>query len=107
MAVSTRPWGNISDADYPDAGALCDASLINLNVGQRSEWVKARCKLPVYEPDGDLNRNACIAASGILAGARGGVIAPADAKRAAARKLVRLLRECDVAPSDGLMRLAD
>lgn len=106
MAVSNRPWGSISDADYPTAGALCDASLINLNQGDRADWSKALCKLPVYEPGGDLNRNACIAASGVLAGARGGVDAPPDVKRAAARKLVRLFQQLDVPPSDALVRMA-
>ncbi len=106
MAVSNKPWSTFSDADYPDAGALCDASLINLNDGPRSAWSKANCKLRVYEPGGDLNRNALAAAAAVLAGARGGVDAPANARRAAARKLMRLYREAQMDPPESLVRLA-
>lgn len=106
MAVSNEPWSNFSDSDYPDAGAYCDASLINLNEGPRRDWTKANCKLRVYEPDGDLNRNGVHAAASVLAGGRGGVDAPAAAKRAAARKLMGLYRECGESPPDSLRMMA-
>ena len=106
MAVSNEPWSNFSDGDYADAGALCDASLINLNDGSRSGWTKANCKLRVYEPDGDLNRNGVHAAAAVLAGGRGGVQAPPAAKRSAARKLMSLYRQLKEAPPESLRRLA-
>lgn len=107
MAVSNEPWSNFSDSDYSDAGAFCDASLINLNDGPRSGWTKANCKLRYKEPDGDVNRNGVHAAAAVLAGGRGGVQAPADAKRAAARKLVSVYRnDLKETPPESLMRLA-
>lgn len=106
MAVSNEPWSNFSDSDYADAGAFCDASLINLNQGPRREWTKANCKLRVYEPDGDLNRNGVHAAAAVLAGGRGGVQAPPEAKRSAARKLVSLYLQLKEQPPDSLRRLA-
>lgn len=107
MAVSERPWGSITAADYRDAGAYCDACLINLNTGPRSGWTKDNCKLPVYEPDGDLNRGGAHGASAVLAGARGGVNAPSSAKRAAARKLAGLYHgQLKEPPPESLMRLA-
>lgn len=106
MAVSDEPWGQVSESDYADAGAFCDACLINLNTGGRSGWTKANCKLPVKEPGGDVNRNAIHAAAAVLSGARGGVDAPADAKRAAARKLVAMYRAADEEPPEMISRMA-
>lgn len=43
--ISSKPWGDITAGDYKDAGALCDACLINQNTGtDRSSWTKANCK---------------------------------------------------------------
>lgn len=106
MAISKKPWGQFSDSDYPDAQAFCDASLINLNSGPRSDWTKSNCKLRVYEPGGDLNANGVHAAAAVLAGARGGVDAPAQAKRSAAKKLVSLYRELKEQAPDAVRRLA-
>lgn len=106
MAVSNEPWSNFTDADYADAGALCDASLINLNTGSRATWTKDGCKLRVFEPDGDLNRNGVHAAAAVLAGARGGVDAPASARSVAARKLVALYRQLNEIVPDSIRRLA-
>ena len=89
MPISNKPWGSVSESDYRDAVAFCKASLIDLNP-PGEEKVKAKCKLPVYEPGGALNRNAVHAAAAVLAGGRGGVDAPPEEKRKAARKLLRL-----------------
>lgn len=105
MAISNRPWSNVTPADYPTAEAFCRACLIDLNP-PGEEKTKTLCKLPVYEPDGDLNRNAVHAAAAALAGARGGVQAPAAAKRRAARRLIRLYRQLDEEPPESLRRLA-
>lgn len=106
MAISDKPWGQFSDADYPTAGDLCDASLINLNTGPRADWSKANCKLRVYEPNGDLNRNGVHAAAAVLAGGRGGVMAPADMKRRAANKLMLLYGQLKEQAPESLRRLA-
>jgi hypothetical protein len=106
MPFSDKPWGSISESDYEDAGAFCAACLIDLNEPGRPK-VKDRCKLPVKEPGGVYNRNAIHAAAAALAGARGGVQAPPEEKRKAARKLIRLYREMDEEPPESLRRLAE
>lgn len=103
---SDKPWGGISESDYRDAGQFCDACLINLNDGPRDQWTKANCKLPVREPGGAYNRNGIHAAAAALAGARGGVQAPPEAKRKAARALIRLYRQMDEEPPESLRRIA-
>lgn len=104
MAVSDKPWGQFTEADYPDADSLCRASLIDLN-GPGVRKIKGNCKLRVYEPGGDLNRNGVHAASAVLAGARGGVDAPASAKATAARRLMRLYMQLGEMPPDSLRRM--
>ncbi len=106
MAVSTKPWSAPTLADFGgDVGRLCSACLIDLNPAGQPK-VAGQCKLPYKEPGGAVNANALRAISGVLAGARGGVQAPADAKKAAARKLVGLMRGADMQPGDGLLRMA-
>ncbi len=102
---SDRPWSEVAESDYPDAEAFCDACLIDLNPPGKAK-VKANCKLPVKEPNGRYNRNAIHAAAAALAGARGGVNAPPEAKRKAARALIRLYRQMDEEPPESLRRLA-
>lgn len=105
MPISNKPWGSISESDYKDAEAFCKASLIDLNE-PGEEKVKGKCKLPVYEPGGALNRNGVHAAAAVLAGSRGGVNAPPEAKRKAARKLISLYAELDEEPPESLRKLA-
>jgi hypothetical protein len=109
MAVSDKPWASITEADYADAADFCSASLIDLNE-PGTDKVKSLCKLPVREPrsmGGNLNRAAVIAATAVLAGGRGGVDAPPDEKRAAARKLLGYYRaQLQQDPPESLVRLA-
>lgn len=105
MPFSDKPWGSISEADYKDAETFCDACLIDLN-GPGQEKTKGKCKLPIREPSGVYNRNAIHMAAAALAGARGGVQAPPEEKRRAARKLIRLYREMEEEPPESLRRLA-
>lgn len=81
---SDEPWGPVTADDYPSADAYCHACLIDLNE-KGAPKARGLCKLPVREPGGALNRNAVHAAAAVLAGARGGVQAPPDAKHKAAR----------------------
>lgn len=53
-----------------------------------------------------LNRAGVHQAAAVLAGARGGVDAPKEAKREAARKLLRLYRELDDEPPESLEKVA-
>jgi len=101
MPISNKPWGQFSESDYtPEQWVR--ACLIHL----ADDLVKVNHKLPVREPDGTLNRNGVHAAAAALAGARGGVDAPPEKKRAAARALIRLYRELEEDPPESLRRLA-
>ncbi|MFN2569674.1 MAG: hypothetical protein ABR564_08770 [Candidatus Dormibacteria bacterium] len=106
--VSDRKWGDVDEADYADADEYCTACLIDLNEsGERR--AKDRCKLPVYEPKklgGRLNRNAVHAAGNHLVGGRGGVKAPEEAERKAARKLMQLYRQIGDEAPESLRELA-
>lgn len=102
--VSNRPWGDFSESDYSPE-QFCRAALIDENP-PGAQKVKANCKLPVREPDGTLNRNAVHAAAAALAGARGGVKASPEAKRAAARKLLRLYAQLGEEPPESIRRIA-
>jgi hypothetical protein len=102
---SEKPWGSFTAADYT-AEQWIAACLINLNAGPRSSWSKGKAKLPVREPSGALNRNGVHAAAAVLAGARGGVDAPPDVKRAAARKLLGLYAQLKETAPDSVRRMA-
>lgn len=106
MAISNRPWSAPTVGDFGgDPARYCSACLMDLNPAG-GDKVAANCKLPVKEPNGDVNANALRAASAALAGARGGVQAPAEAKRAAARKLVTMMRSAQMTPGQSLTRMA-
>lgn len=88
--ISSKPWDGGAE-NYADAGAYCDACLVNENTGPRSTWTKSACHLPVKEPSGDYNRTALGSAAAALAGARGnGVDLPPAEKKKAAKKLAAL-----------------
>lgn len=67
---------------------------------------KGSYKLPVLEPNGDVNSNAVHAAAAALAGGRGGVDAPGPEKAKAAKRLVSLYKEIGDDPPDSLTKLA-
>jgi hypothetical protein len=103
VEVSERPW-NAEIWSGHDPARYCAACLIDLNEGVKA---KERCHLPVYEPGGALSRRAVHAAAAVLTGARGGVDAPHDARRAAARRLIQLYRDLRQAPPESLILLAN
>lgn len=100
MGITNQKWDG-SASQYPDTPSYCDASLINLNTGDRADWTQANCKLPIKEPNGDINTNALPAAAAALNGGRGGLkgVSPA-AKKKAAKALVRAynMAKMDVPP---------
>lgn len=104
---SNRPWGDIEKTveAYGSAEKYCAACLIDLNP-PGEEKVASKCKLPVKEPNGKYNKNGMLAAAQALAGARGGVEAPMEAKRKAARRLLRLFRMAKIEPPESLRKLA-
>lgn len=106
MTVSNKPWSHFKPADFGEPARFCFYSLINDNVVPKGQWVMSACKLPVYEPNGDLNRGAVHAAAAALAGARGGVHASPQAKRAAAKKLIPLYHQLKEPVPDSIRRMA-
>lgn len=95
--LSTRPWGQVNAADYESAEAYCQACLLDLNPPGEPK-TKARCKLPIREPNGQYNRNALIAAAmALTVGFRGRrVQAPKAAKARAIRRLMALFRRFEM-----------
>jgi len=104
MPFTSAAWDGGKVESSQDAGAFCRCCLIDLNTGEKT---KGACKLPVRSsPAGPYNLNAMGAAAAALAGARGGLDAPPEAKRKAARKLARLYREAGRTPPQGVLRVA-
>jgi hypothetical protein len=106
--VSDRPWSGITRASYATAAEFCAACLIDENE-QGYTHSKARCKLPVYEPQslgGRLNRNAVHAAANRLVRQRGGVDVPLAVKQRTAQRLVELFGVIGDPPPQALRRLA-
>lgn len=104
MAVSDASWAQFTAADY-SIEQWRRACLIDTGEGEPDS--KSRYKLPVKEPNGNVNRNGAHAAASVLGGGRGGVDASADAKRAAARKLVGIYRnDLKEDPPEGLLSMA-
>lgn len=103
MAVTDQAWDG-SASRWPTPVAYCAACLIDANDGTKT---KSSCNLPVREPSGEINRNACHAAAAALAGARGASF-PAAQKKAAAKALVAIYRnQLQEEPSDDLVALAN
>jgi len=100
MPFTNRPWSSPeSDLSASDYCAVC---LIDTNP-PRARKVKARCKLPVRSrPGAPYNRNALRNAAARLSQTD----APPEAKRAAARRLVRLMREAGIEVGESLLRMA-
>jgi len=104
MAVSDRAWGSITQADYT-LEQWARACLIHLEAGRPT--AKGMHKLPVRMPDGVVSRGGAYAAASVLAGGRGGVDAPPEKKRTAARELVSIYRnQLEEDPPESLVRLA-
>jgi hypothetical protein len=104
MPFTTAAWDGAAAESGQDAEAFCRCCLVDMNEGPK---VKTLCKLPVRAtPDGPVNLNAMAAAAAALAGGRGGLDAPGEAKRKAARKLIGLYREAEKDPPPALFRVA-
>lgn len=102
--VSDKPWSDFPDSAFDDEQY---ARACILDRGPDAGTAKQRYSLPVREPDGTLNRNACHNAAAVLGGGRGGVDATEEQKTAAARKLVSLYRsQLDEDPPDDLAEMA-
>lgn len=89
MAVTTKPWSGdaarFSDAEWSNS-CILDMGLCSAAAKEMTP--KQRYKLPILEPNGDLNANALGSAAGALNDARTSLQACQAAKIAAAKKLV-------------------
>lgn len=104
MAVTNKPWSGDASR-FKDANNYCSSCLIDNNPPGK-EKIAGLCKLPVKEPNGDLNSNGVHAAAAALAGARTPVKAsPAD-KKAAAKKLLGYYRQLKQDPPESLKNIA-
>lgn len=96
-AAWSKPGGELS------AGEYCQVCLIDYNESG-AEKAKAMCKLPVRSnPGGPVNKNAIRNAMGRIFQMEG---VPAAAKKAAARKLVRLAGEAGIEVGPSVRQLA-
>ncbi|MEV4287360.1 hypothetical protein AB0K40_17790 [Nonomuraea bangladeshensis] len=99
-SVSDKPWSDFSEADYT-IEQWRKACLIGPSEASES---KSDYKLPVREPSGTLNRNACHAAASRIGQVSG---VSDDDKKAAAKKLVSLYKnQLDEDPPESLTKLA-
>jgi hypothetical protein len=107
MAITDKPWDG-SASRWPDIASYCESCLLDLNPpGTPSDKkTQANCKLPIKEPNGDINTNALSPALGALNGARGGLkdVSPQD-RKAAARKLAGAYRAAKLDLPDSLKRM--
>lgn len=103
MAGTTnKPWDGSASRFTP---AQWRASCL-IDTGMGDPDTKGRYKLPVTEPDGTVNTNALHSAAAVLAGGMGGVSASSQAKKAAAKKLVRLYGQANETPPPSLKNMA-
>jgi hypothetical protein len=110
MKVSNTPWSNFKDSDYSDEQY---ARACLLDRGPSAGSAKQRYSIPVREPDGTLNRNACHAAAAVLSStggsgsARGNKVKASPEQIASARsKLLALYKALGEEPPDGLKHIA-
>ena len=104
MATTDKAWDG-SPSRWPDTKSFCDSCLID-TTPDGQDPVQANGKLPVMEPNGDINTNAVHAAASALAGGRGGVKAPPAVKKAAARKLVKIYDQMQEDVPDSIKNMA-
>lgn len=100
--MTSKPWDGSAARFTP---AQWRASCL-IDTGAGDPDTKGRYKLPVQEPDGTPNTNAMHAAAAVLAGGMGGVQASPQAKKAAAKKLVRLYGQANETPPPSLKNMA-
>jgi hypothetical protein len=103
MSVSEKPWSDYTAADYTPE-QWHNACLIH-NHAPGASYSKADCKLPVKTPTGIVNKSGVFAAAGALAGARGGVNATSDQKKAAAKTLASLYSKMGEKPPPSVVQL--
>ena len=104
--VTSQRWDG-SASRWKDAQSYAKSCLINLNTGDPDTWTKDNCKLPIREPNGDLNTNAMSSAAAVLNGGMGGLKGvPPAAKKKAVRDLIKAYDEAGEDPPKSLVQMA-
>ena len=90
-----------------DAAAYCKVCLIDTNPPGKTK-TKIQCHLPIRQrPGGPVYKQALRSAAAALMGARKPMVGvSASQKKAAARKLVRLMRQAKMEPGASILRMA-
>jgi len=102
MPFTDVPWS--SPESKLDVGAFCSVCLIDENVGR--DKIKAKCYLPIRSrPGGPINKKAIHAAAGGYGITRLKGVS-ADAKRKAAKRLVRIYAEMGEIAPESIYRVA-
>jgi hypothetical protein len=101
-----------AESRWDNAAEYADACLINLNTGPRDQWTKGMAMLPYKEPGGKINVRgvlACAGGRGLMRVQRPDRVPQAkwaEAKRAAARKLIRLYGQMGRQAPDAIYQAA-
>ncbi len=90
MAIVNTPWDG-SESRWDTAESYCSSCLIDENPSGKPK-VKGLCKLPVKEPNGDLNANAVRNAAARI----NQVDASPAAKKAAMSRLMALKKQAKI-----------
>ncbi len=100
------PWDG-SPSRWSSTDDYCRDCMIDENEPGKQK-VQALCKLPYREPNGGaVNKGALRSIAGVLQGSMGGLKGVSmDAKRAAAKKCLALMKEAKMQIGDGLYRAA-
>jgi hypothetical protein len=98
-AISEEPWSNFTAADYT-LEQWRRACIITMPGGDPES--KSTYKVPIKTPSGALSRAGVHAAAAALAGARGGVDAPAEQKAKARARLRSAYKQLGDTPPDSL-----
>jgi hypothetical protein len=105
MAKFTDEAWSGNASDYKDTNEYCDACLIDENESGKPK-IQAKCKLPIKKK-GVIYRRALQAAAGALMGSRGQTVqASPEEKKAAAKRLVSLMKEGGMVAGPNLLDLA-
>src|SRR5690242_18136759 len=91
-SFSDAPWDG-SPSRWPDTASYCASCMVDLNTPGQPK-TQQNCKLPYKEPGGAVNKGALRTIAGVLQGSMGGMKnVSMEAKRAAAKKCLALMKE--------------
>lgn len=108
--VKVEGWtGKVED--YASAADYCDASLINMNTGERDNWEAGMCRLAVIKPGGTamVEEGVRAAASGLVKMEKPNGVSDEDwkaARKKAAKKIIAAFNEMGETAPDAIYKAA-